>query len=115
VTYEALVENPEAQLSSLMAFLGVPPVSGLSQVALLATHDRGPADVKIRETKVVDKERVGRGREIDLGHVAPALLERLSRLLEILGYRHREEPLYGQRAAEWDAAARHFQPSRARR
>lgn len=86
VLYERFVEDPEAELARLCRFLEVPLVSGLSKAAFAQAHDRGPRDIKIAGAKRVERDRIGKGRTLDLKRVSIDLHERLTRLIEALAY-----------------------------
>jgi protein-tyrosine sulfotransferase len=86
VTYESIVNSPETELRALMRFLAVADVPNLSTLAFQSQHDPGPADVKIRATRAVERDRVGLGRHISLKYLRPDLHGRLARLLNGLGY-----------------------------
>jgi hypothetical protein len=87
VTYERFVEAPEEELHRVMRFLDLAPANGLLAAAFRERHDSGPADIKIRGAKAVERDRVGKGRDIDLSRVPNDLRDRLGRLLAVVGYR----------------------------
>jgi hypothetical protein len=86
LTYERFVEAPDRELERINTFLRIDPVPGLVAQAFSRSHDRGPADYKISQSGEIDRKRVGRGRRLDLSRTPKPLLQRMEKLLAVLGY-----------------------------
>lgn len=86
IYYERFVDSPEEELTSVMTFLGVERIAGLSAAAFIAPHDHGPEDAKARRSLEVDPKRKGKGRRLDLTTIPAGLRNRFGALLSTLGY-----------------------------
>ncbi len=84
--YEDLVRSPEDHLQALFSFLGVPKVPGIAERAFRERHDAGGGDRRIRRTSRVEASRVGRGRDLPMDRIEPALRARVNSLARSLGY-----------------------------
>jgi hypothetical protein len=86
VRYEDLVARPADVLPPLFAFLGVAWDPGVLERAFAMAHDDGGGDPLIHETQRVERDRVGRGRELDTSRITAAQRTRVESLLRRLGY-----------------------------
>lgn len=87
VYYERLVENPEAVADEIFSFLGVPPAPGITERCLgIQPGDPGPGDHKIRATRKITADSVGRGIRIPVGMIPVPQLQVMNHLLGELGY-----------------------------
>jgi hypothetical protein len=87
VRYEDLVASPQRTADEVFAFLGVPPVPGISETCFSAERERfGPADYKIWNTSTITARSVGRGWDIPAGMIPPPVLEQINELADQLGY-----------------------------
>lgn len=86
IYYERFVDSPEEELTSVMSFLGVERIAGLSAVAFTAPHDHGPEDAKARCSTRIDSGRKGKGRELASKTIPVDLEVRFAGLLRTLGY-----------------------------
>ncbi len=91
VRYEDLVADPAGSLQRMLAFLGEEWRPDLVEQVFTSPHDNGLGDPKIAGTSTVRRDRVGSGRYLDLSTVPPALLDRMRRTLELLGYDEQPE------------------------
>jgi protein-tyrosine sulfotransferase len=91
VRYEDLVADPAGNLQRLLAFLGEEWRPDLIERAFASPHDHGVGDPKIAGTSTVRGDRVGAGRQFDLSSVPSALLDRMRRILALLGYNEQPE------------------------
>lgn len=85
LTYEDLVSSPAEEMGRVLAFLGLSLVSDLHEAAFKCEHDRGPGDMRIAKSTGIQRDRVGRGRNIDT-KVPSALRSRMIELLDALNY-----------------------------
>ncbi|MEW6271818.1 MAG: sulfotransferase, partial [Thermodesulfobacteriota bacterium] len=81
VRYEDLVARPEDVLPPLFAFLGVAWDPGVLERAFTMRHDAGGGDTLIGETRRVERDRVGRGRTLDVARLGAAQRARVDSLL----------------------------------
>lgn len=84
--YEDLVRSPHDRLEALFSFLGVPNVTGLAERAFRERHDAGGGDRRIHRTSRVEASRIGRGRDLPMDRIEPALRVRVNSLARSLGY-----------------------------
>ena len=89
IRYEHLVSAPAEELGRVWSFLGVRAIGGLCCTALSAKHHTGPGDFRAAAFTAVQRNRVGKGVELDLSGVSALLHRRMSGLLEVLGYGER--------------------------
>jgi protein-tyrosine sulfotransferase len=97
VRYEDLVARPEETLGGLFEFLGVARAERdvCAPGALLAAGSAIPGDYKIRYTRGILPDSVGRGWQVPVEMLDPELVERINRLAAELGY----QPLLSDLAA----------------
>lgn len=86
VRYEDLVTAPTDILARIASFLEIRAVPNLHHLAFSLPHDMGPGDPKINWTSAVETSQIGQGRQLHLEDVPPRLRNRLTGLLETLGY-----------------------------
>lgn len=87
VRYEDLVADPESTAAELFAFLGLPPVPGISALAFSRERERaGPGDFKIWNTSQITDSSVGRGWSVPADLIPPPLTVTLNNLAGRLGY-----------------------------
>ncbi len=91
VRYEDLVADPAGSLQWILAFIGEEWRPDLVERVFASPHDNGVGDPKIAGTSTILRDRIGAGRRLDLSAVPPALLERMRRTLELLGYDEQPE------------------------
>ena len=97
VRYEDLVARPEETLGGLFAFLGVARAEReiCARGALLGADSPMPGDFKIRYTRGILPDSVGRGWQVPVEMLDPDLVERIDGLAAELGY----QPLLSDLAA----------------
>lgn len=97
VRYEDLVARPEETLGGLFVFLGVARAERnvCARGALLGAVSPIPGDYKIRYTRGILPDSVGRGWQVPVEMLDPDLVERINRLAAELGY----QPLLSDLAA----------------
>jgi protein-tyrosine sulfotransferase len=89
VQYETLVENPVKALTPVFQFLGLDWDASLLEKTFKIPHDPGGGDYKITSTTQIEKNRVGKGNQIDSALMAampPPLLQKQKQLHAALGY-----------------------------
>lgn len=86
VRYEDLVARPGEVLQPLCAFLGVAWDPTLLERAFTMRHDDGGGDQRIKHTQRVERDRAGRGRELDTRRLTEQQRARVNSLLRNLGY-----------------------------
>ena len=87
VRYEDLVEDPEAVMSQVFAFIGAGPAPGVAQACFSGERERfGPGDHKIWATSQVSAGSVGRGESVPAGLIAPPVTAAINELAAALGY-----------------------------
>jgi hypothetical protein len=86
IRYEALVSDPEAVIPPIFEFLQVNWEESLLRKVFSAPHDQGEGDLKVHFSKAISGDSIGKGRSIPLAAVSDALVERIDRLNERLGY-----------------------------
>lgn len=87
VRYEDLVASPEPVAAELLAFLGAPPVPGITEKAFEVAHDAtGPADSKIWYTTGVNSDSIGGGIRVPADRLPAHLRDRINKTLGDLGY-----------------------------
>ena len=86
IKYESIVAEPEPTLRALFAFLELPWEPHLLETVFEQSHDRGPGDSKIRFTKRIEKDTVGKGTRVPLQVFGEALIARVNSLHARLGY-----------------------------
>lgn len=95
VRYEDLVARPTEVLPPLLEFLGVAWDPALVERAFAVRHDDGGGDQLIKQTSGIERDRVGRGRELDIAKLGPAQRARVASLLRTLGYAALPPPAAG--------------------
>lgn len=97
VRYEDLVARPEEMLGGLFDFLGVARAEReiCARGTLLGADSPMPGDFKIRYTRGILPDSVGRGWQVPVEMLDPDLVERIDRLAAELGY----QPLLSDLAA----------------
>jgi hypothetical protein len=93
VHYERLVGEPESIAADIFTFLGVEQVPGITELCFATAHDEasrpsmlGPGDHKIRATRGITADSVGRGVRIPAELIPPPQLKAVNLLLAELGY-----------------------------
>jgi hypothetical protein len=87
VHYEQLVESPEMVARDVFAFLGVTPVPGITEHCLgIQPGADGPGDHKIRATRKITADSVGRGIVIPVSMIPVPQIQVMNYLLGELGY-----------------------------
>jgi hypothetical protein len=87
VRYEDLVEDPEAVMRDVYAFVGVQHVPGVARACFSSERERfGPADHKIWATTSVSRDSVGRGELVPAGLIPPPVTAAINELAGKLGY-----------------------------
>jgi protein-tyrosine sulfotransferase len=97
VRYEDLVENPEGAIAGVLSFLGLAPDPGIVDACFRTSHDRGPSDFKIWNTRRVQRNSVGSGVIVPAARLAGPVREGVNDMLSALGYRTVDE--------QWNASA----------
>jgi protein-tyrosine sulfotransferase len=89
VHYESLVNSPETTLATLFAWLELRWDAKLLERVFTEPHDPGGGDPKILATSRIERDRVGRGDELNpmlLGQLSANYQQRLADLHLELGY-----------------------------
>ena len=86
IKYESIVTEPEQTLQALFAFLELPWEPKLLDSVFEQSHDRGPGDPKIRFTKRIEKDTLGKGARVPLQAFGAPLIARVNLLHARLGY-----------------------------
>jgi hypothetical protein len=87
VRYEDLVEDPEAVMAEVYAFIGAGPAPGVARSCFSQEREQfGPADYKIWSTSVISGESVGRGESVPAGLIPAPVAEAMNELGARLGY-----------------------------
>lgn len=85
--YEAFVQDPKATWEALCDFLGVAQApDALDQLFETQRSGFGPADYKVWYSSSINDESIGRGADIPLKLIGPALLNAVNELLPHLEY-----------------------------
>jgi hypothetical protein len=87
--YEALVNAPEATLDFIFRFLKLDWDTSLIEHVFTTAHDPGGGDHKIRQTRRIEADRIGKGSRLPssiLARLPGELQERLAELHFELGY-----------------------------
>jgi protein-tyrosine sulfotransferase len=92
--YESLVFDPHASMKSLFAFLSVEWNPSVLDAVFSSRHDVGFGDVKIRFSRKIIRNSVGKGSKLPRRAIPDDLLEKANHLLARLDY-----PVIGP---EWD-------------
>ena len=103
IKYETLVVEPLQTLPAMFAALGLDWDEKLLDAVFLTEHDQGSGDTKIRFTKRVNTDSIGRGSTISRSNIPEKLLDKMNRLLARLEY-----PIVGD---DWDNAPSPYLPS----
>ncbi|HEX6045285.1 MAG TPA: sulfotransferase [Pyrinomonadaceae bacterium] len=104
IKYEALVAAPSQALSAMFAALGLEWNEQLLNDVFSTQHDQGSGDTKIRFTKKVNTDSIGRGSSISRSSIPGELLEKMNLLLARLEY-----PIVGE---DWDNAPSPYVPAK---
>jgi protein-tyrosine sulfotransferase len=97
VRYEDLVEEPEAAVAGVLSFLGLAPAPGIVDACFRTSHDRGPSDFKIWNTRRVQRNSVGSGVIVPATRLAGSVRAGVNEMLGALGYQIVDE--------QWNASA----------
>jgi hypothetical protein len=92
VRYEDLVAQPDEVLPPLLAFLGVAWDPAMVERAFTMRHDDGGGDQLVKGTRRIERDRVGRGRELDTARLTESQRVRANSLLRKLGYDEMQRP-----------------------
>jgi LPS sulfotransferase NodH len=84
--YENLVREPDATLTTLLEFLGLPLPTGMLDSVFSTDHVVGPGDSKILSTKHVHADSIGHGARLSLDRLSPDRRRAIDALHEQLGY-----------------------------
>ncbi len=103
IKYETLVVEPLKTLRAMFAALGLEWDEKLLHAVFSAEHDQGSGDTKIRFTKSVNTDSIGRGSTISRSNIPDELLDKMNRLLARLEY-----PTVGN---DWDKVASPYRPA----
>ena len=103
IKYETLVAEPLQTLPAMFAGLGLVWDENLLNAVFLNEHDQGSGDTKIRFTKKVNTDSIGRGSTISRSNIPDELLDKMNRLLARLEY-----PIVGN---DWDNVPSPYLPS----
>lgn len=103
IKYETLVVEPLQTLPAIFAALGLDWDERLLNAVFSAEHDQGSGDTKIRFTKRVNTDSIGRGSTISRSNIPDDLLEKMNLLLARLEY-----PIVGN---DWDNEPSPYLPS----
>ncbi|HET6975214.1 MAG TPA: sulfotransferase, partial [Pyrinomonadaceae bacterium] len=94
IKYETLVVEPLQTLPAMFAGLGLDWDENILNAVFLTEHDQGSGDTKIRFTKKVNTDSIGRGSTISRSNIPDELLGKMNQLLARLEY-----PIMGN---DWD-------------
>jgi hypothetical protein len=87
VYYERLVEDPEGTAEQVFSFLGTEYIPGLTSQCLSGrSPETGPGDHKVRATRRITADSVGRGVRIPVDTIPPLQRKVMNHLLAELGY-----------------------------
>jgi putative sterol carrier protein len=86
VKYETIVNDPEGTTNKLFNFLGLESDPQLVNKIFSTEHQDGPGDPKIKFTKKIEKNSVGRGRLVPVKRVGENFLLKMNSLLRELNY-----------------------------
>ncbi|MGH7740366.1 MAG: sulfotransferase, partial [bacterium] len=89
VRYEDLVADPEKTLDAVFQFLGLEWDKSMLTRIFKVHHDLGGGDYKIISTSKIEKDRIGKGAEVDpklLALMPSELLKKQKELHSLLGY-----------------------------
>lgn len=87
VHYERLADDPERTAGEIFSFVGVDPAPGISERCFVPdTEAIGPGDHKIRATRKITTDSVGKGVRIPSGMLPPPQLKVINHLLGQLDY-----------------------------
>jgi protein-tyrosine sulfotransferase len=86
VRYEDLVRDPKATLGAMQDFLGVTPDLAALTSAFGREAHAGPGDYKLDKTSSVHAQSVGRGQQVPVVLIPPALCSMVNQRLVALGY-----------------------------
>jgi hypothetical protein len=87
VRYEDLVQDPEAVMRDVYAFIGAGPAPGVAQTCFSGERERfGPADHKIWATSAISGDSVGRGESVPATLIPPPVTDSINELAARLGY-----------------------------
>ena len=84
--YEDLVTDPDAHLGRLATFLNVDMPDDWSRRVFTEPHQAGPGDAKAYASRAFDRQRIGRGKALELTGVPRTAVRQTNRLLDALGY-----------------------------
>ena len=103
IKYETLVVEPLQTLPAMFAALGLDWDEKLLDTVFSTEHDQGSGDTKIRFTRKVNTDSIGRGSTISRSNIPDDLLDKMNQLLARLEY-----PIVGN---DWDNAPSPYLPS----
>lgn len=87
VHYESLITDPEAVTGEIFSFLGVDPQPGITERCFTSdVKVIGPGDHKIKATRRITADSVGRGVQVPVGMIPPTQLKVINHLLAELNY-----------------------------
>jgi hypothetical protein len=87
IRYEDLVQDPEAAMREVYAFLGVQSAPEAVRACFSGDRERfGPADHKIWATSKISDDSVGRGESVPAKLIMPQVTVAMNELLDKLGY-----------------------------
>jgi protein-tyrosine sulfotransferase len=86
IRYEDLVADPDAISAAMLSFLNLEPSPDIVRHTFSLAHDNGPGDWKIQFTSRVHSSMVGKGTTLIRHNISPTLRERMSRIMDQLGY-----------------------------
>ena len=104
IKYETLVAEPSQTLSAMFTSLDLEWNEQLLNAVFSTQHDQGSGDTKIRFTKKVNTDSIGRGAGISRSSIPGDLLEKMNLLLARLEY-----PIVGE---DWDNAPSPYVPAK---